>query len=183
MSIHLVYKHPSSLTPQRPLIQDPHESSQRRGSSLSCVEEFSNERCHGVCSPIIFLSFGFLYKAIYSICDLAQEYPGPDYTWKDTELSISQFSVISLSLKKSLSVLELHEVCKKVANGRPFNLIYNNCQDFCLEVLEKLGDQGFVDYDEAVRMMKDVNFTTLAQRITAFTSFNVTSRKIGRAHV
>ncbi|EPS95489.1 hypothetical protein FOMPIDRAFT_1132325 [Fomitopsis schrenkii] len=60
--------------------------------------------------------------------------------------SLSQFVEVASNL--SLTPERLHEICLRIADGRPFDLIVNNCQRFCSEVLEYLVATGWITQAE-----------------------------------
>ncbi|KAK2880087.1 hypothetical protein FQN49_000601 [Arthroderma sp. PD_2] len=54
----------------------------------------------------------------------------------------------------------LHPICKATAQGRPFDLVVNNCQRFCSEILVKLVNSGHISAADFANL-KNKGFTPL----------------------
>lgn len=60
--------------------------------------------------------------------------------------SLTQFVEVSSNVR--LTGDELEGICRRIAHNRPFDLVVNNCQRFCSEVLEYLVEAGHITQAE-----------------------------------
>ncbi|KZT03198.1 uncharacterized protein LAESUDRAFT_377583 [Laetiporus sulphureus 93-53] len=74
-------------------------------------------------------------------------YPGPIVDQKPTDSS-SLRSVVIIKSGSNITDAALHTACLAAAQGRPFDLIVNNCQRFCTEVLVRLVNAAYISQAE-----------------------------------